>query len=120
MVIDDEITNISNNQDLFGNKNDEEDLPSFGSLGVSDTKGAGDTRRKSQYVCHKSPFADLATFGTDECKEEQSRSISGRYLKQDTFSAFDSAPKFGSLEQKDDQNMSPNKSKSKNKPKLSV
>lgn len=120
MVIDDEITNISNNQDLFGNKNDDEDLPSFGSLGVSDWKDTGETRRKSQYVGHTSPFADLATFGADECKEEQSRSISGRYIKQDSFSAFGSAPKFGSFAQNVETNLSSANSKSKSKPKLSI
>ena len=118
MQIDDEITNISNNQDLFG-KQDNDDLPAFGHLLASDQK-EDLNRRKSQHVGQASSFADLTTFGISN-DNEQPKSITSRYLKQDSFNVFNNAPSFpwfGAVDQHDELMDVINPSENKNKPQM--
>jgi hypothetical protein len=117
MQIDDEITNISNTQDCFG-KQDSDDLPAFGSL-LSSGQKEDTQRRKSQYIPQPSAFSDLGAFGQGG-ESNKNKSISGRYHKQESFSAFGAAPtmpSFGAMGQQTQDELMAGSSQSQPKPK---
>lgn len=116
MIIDDEITDISNNQNWFAAA--EEDLPAFGSL-LNNYNKEDANRRKSQYVSSSSAFGDLTAFASEE---SNNKSITHKYMKKDSFGAFGSSsvfPSFGTSMAKDS-SMSEQKPSEKLKPKVSI